>query len=112
MLAPSWLSYGAGRIGCTGEGERLLDDLMQYLNLEECQRSCDNTPQCNSISWNSKSNNCHLKNKQDVCDDVSCHWGYSGFDWNFYWKDCGNYICSLFCICIFVHIRKLPSQFD
>ena len=92
----SWSTYGAGKKGCTGEGEPLLDDSRQYLSLEECQRSCDETSSCNAISWNSRDNRCFLKSKLDSCQDWPCDWGrMDAIDWNFYRKNCRNYFCFL-----------------
>ena len=89
----SWLTYEAGKKGCTGEGESLLDDLRQILTLEDCKRWCDNTSRCNAISWNSRNNRCYLKSKQDACKYVPCDWGRNdAIDWNFYWKNCGKQI--------------------
>ena len=59
--------------------------------------SCDDTADCNSITWNSRDNRCYLKNKQAVCDDISCDWGRNdAIDWNFYWKTCGKCFLSSF----------------
>ena len=85
----SWSTYKAGMKGCRGEGKGLLGNSVQYLGLEECKRSCEDTANCNSITWNSRDNRCYLKNKLDVCDDRSCAWGRNNaIDWNFYWKTC------------------------
>ena len=72
----------------------VLNNLRQHLILEECQRLCDATPQCNAIAWNSEDNRCFLKNKKDACGDVPCAWGViDAIDWNLFWKTCGNCHC-------------------
>ena len=95
-LPVSWSSYGPGNKPCKGEGLPLLNDSKQILNSEECQISCDQTAKCNSIAWNSRNNNCYLKNKDDACEDKYCDWGRNdASDWNFYWKSCGSCNCIL-----------------
>ena len=86
-----WSSHGVGKIGCTGEGKSLKGNFRQYLILEECKRACDNTFDCNAITWNSKDNRCYLKNKPKACVDGSCDWVRDdASEWNFLWKTCGN----------------------
>ena len=95
-LSVSWSTYDPGNKPCTGEGLPLLNDSKQILNSEQCQISCDQTPKCNSIAWNSINNNCYLKNKDNACEDESCDWGRKdAYDWNFYWKSCGSLNCIL-----------------
>ena len=87
----AWSTHGVGKKGCTGEGLSLDGNFRQYLILEECKRACDNTFDCNAISWNSKDNRCYLKNKGNACVDGSCDWVRDdATDWNYFWKTCGN----------------------
>ena len=90
-----WSTHQAGKKGCTGEGNALMDNFRQYLILEECKKTCDDAFNCNSIAWNSRDNRCYLKHKKDACDDISCDWGRNDArDWNFYWKTCGNFFSN------------------
>ena len=87
----TWSSYGVGKKGCTGEGKTVEGNFRQYLILEECKRSCENTSNCNAIAWNSRDNRCYLKNKHDACDDGPCDWERNDAKyWNYYWKTCGH----------------------
>ena len=72
----------------------LLDDVVQYLSLDQCQMVCEQTTKCTSISWNSRDDRCYLKTNDNACDDVPCDWGYDALDWNFFWKTCGNYLIA------------------
>ena len=82
--------------GCMGEGKALQADFIQYLTLEACQKTCDNTSDCNAISRNSRDDRCFLKYKKDACEDRPCPWGQNDArDWNFYWKTCGNFVLLL-----------------
>ena len=86
-----WSSHGIGKLGCTGEGQSIDGNFRQYLILEECKRACDNTFNCNAITWNSKDNRCYLKNKQDACVDESCDWvREDATDWIYAWKTCSS----------------------
>ena len=79
--------------GCMGEGKPLRTDIRQYLTLEACQKTCDNTSDCNAIAWNSRDDRCFLKYKKDACEDRPCPWNRTDArDWNFYWKTCGNFV--------------------
>ena len=79
--------------GCKGEGKSLRADFTQYLTLEACQKTCDNTSDCNAIAWNSRDYRCFLKHKKDACEDRPCAWGRNDArDWHSYWKTCGNYV--------------------
>ena len=90
MLA--WSTYGVAHTGCTGEGKPVEGNFRQYLILEECKKSCDNsTSKCNAIAWNSRDNRCYLKNKEDACVDRSCYWDRNdASEWTYYWKTCSK----------------------
>ena len=93
----SWLTYEAGKKGCTGEGYGVGGQHGSVL--EACQTSCEEVSNCNAISWNSRDNRCYLKSKHDACNDMPCDWGRGdALDWNFYWKKCGKYFSSTVCI--------------
>ena len=86
-----WSTHGVGRLGSTGEGKSLKGNFRQYLTLEECKKSCDDTLNCNAITWHSTDNTCYLKNKQDACVDRSVDWDRDDANlWNYFWKTCGN----------------------
>eukprot|EP00931_Biecheleriopsis_adriatica_P068695 TRINITY_DN4260_c0_g1_i3.p1 TRINITY_DN4260_c0_g1~~TRINITY_DN4260_c0_g1_i3.p1 ORF type:complete len:646 (-),score=85.32 TRINITY_DN4260_c0_g1_i3:69-1955(-) len=113
-LMAEWRTFGAGRIGCSGEGKDLLaewltpsqlgyisegPDLVNtsstYLDLADCQSLCDLVPECNSIAWEAKSRECLIKAKSDVCFDTPCLRSSSGdstimYHWHFYYKGCGT----------------------
>ena len=65
------------------------------LSLTECKNLCSGTPTCNALAWNELAEICHIKKKQNVCNDKPCQWNYpSGSDeyWNWYWKTCEGLI--------------------
>ena len=95
----TWYGYGSGKTGCTGEGEALPDNVKPIRSLNECRRSCDDTSNCNAVAWNSIHDVCHLKYKADACNDEPCDWDLSNAtEWSFYFKNCGKYSRSPFCI--------------
>ena len=95
LTASSWSTYPDGKKGFSENGVALMDNKRQILSLENCKRSCDDTPDCNAVQWNFKGSKCYLKHKENACDDTFVDgeiWG------NFYWRNCGKYYCSSFCI--------------
>ena len=95
LTAPPWSTYPDGKKGVSGNGVTLLDGKLQILSLENCKRSCDDTPDCNAVQWNPKDDKCFLKHKVNACDDTFIDgeiWG------TFHWRNCGKYYCSSFCI--------------
>ena len=101
MYQAKWQTFQPGMKPCVKnnqeESEREGLDLVggKELNLTECKNLCSATPTCNALAWNSLGDKCHIKKKQNVCNDKPCQWNYpSGRDkdWNWYWMTCEGLI--------------------